>query len=698
MPSPPSYFTSRDDILDKLEDLLFSNQQSSQQLRIALIGPKGTGKNSIARIFVHRMREQSSDCSVFWVNASTENSIEKSYNAIVGEFGDLPEWTGSVSDRVHLFLHHLTWTFNGRWLVVLDGLQRQTALYLCFENLLPQGLNGSLLFTALDLSCFALLGPVEVIQVQKLHDETAIQLENVICLQNLRVTDPRDDKKRIEDTKGGLLEGSYRWILENSNFQRWRDDEQIPLLWIKGGPGKGKTMLLCGIINELNKSMTKTDQLSYFFCQVTDSRLNNATAMLRGLLYFLIDQQPSLISHIRKKYDQAGQSVFEDANAWFALSDIFTNILQDTNLKMTYLVIDALDECVVDLPKLLDLVVHTSASSVRVKWLVSSRNEMHIEQKLRCVDAKARLSLELTQNVEQVSRAIDVYIDNKLSHIESLQDDGLRVQVRDILRQKANGTFLWVALVVRELENLESWDPLQVVEEAPSGLYQLYDRKMNQIQQLQQKNSEICRLLLSTACIAYRPLYLAEIGSLCGLSGQVSVLIRNVTTIADMCGSFLTVRDDQVYLVHHSAKDYLSVKMRDAVFPSQSGIHYDIFFRSLKLMSSVLKRDIYGLVAPGFPIDKVQAPVDDPLAIVRYSCVHWVDHLYDWNSSSTSSGINSKVKDAIEDFIKKKYLYWLEALSLYRSMSEGVLAMVKLYALVQVTTKAATLYINTNIT
>jgi len=698
VPSPPSYFTSRDDILDKLEDLLFSNQQSSQQLRIALIGPKGTGKNSIARIFVHRMREQSSDCSVFWVNASTENSIEKSYNAIVGEFGDLPEWTGSVSDRVHLFLHHLTWTFNGRWLVVLDGLQRQTALYLCFENLLPQGLNGSLLFTALDLSCFALLGPVEVIQVQKLHDETAIQLENVICLQNLRVTDPRDDKKRIEDTKGGLLEGSYRWILENSNFQRWRDDEQIPLLWIKGGPGKGKTMLLCGIINELNKSMTKTDQLSYFFCQVTDSRLNNATAMLRGLLYFLIDQQPSLISHIRKKYDQAGQSVFEDANAWFALSDIFTNILQDTNLKMTYLVIDALDECVVDLPKLLDLVVHTSASSVRVKWLVSSRNEMHIEQKLRCVDAKARLSLELTQNVEQVSRAIDVYIDNKLSHIESLQDDGLRVQVRDILRQKANGTFLWVALVVRELENLESWDPLQVVEEAPSGLYQLYDRKMNQIQQLQQKNSEICRLLLSTACIAYRPLYLAEIGSLCGLSGQVSVLIRNVTTIADMCGSFLTVRDDQVYLVHHSAKDYLSVKMRDAVFPSQSGIHYDIFFRSLKLMSSVLKRDIYGLVAPGFPIDKVQAPVDDPLAIVRYSCVHWVDHLYDWNSSSTSSGINSKVKDAIEDFIKKKYLYWLEALSLYRSMSEGVLAMVKLYALVQVTTKAATLYINTNIT
>jgi hypothetical protein len=29
------------------------------------------------------------------------------------------------------------------------------------------------------------------------------------CLQDLRLSDPRDDKTRIKDTKGGLLEGSY---------------------------------------------------------------------------------------------------------------------------------------------------------------------------------------------------------------------------------------------------------------------------------------------------------------------------------------------------------------------------------------------------------------------------------------------------------------------------------------------------------
>ena len=30
------------------------------------------------------------------------------------------------------------------------------------------------------------------------------------CVKELRLTDPRHDKKRIKDTKGGLLEGSYR--------------------------------------------------------------------------------------------------------------------------------------------------------------------------------------------------------------------------------------------------------------------------------------------------------------------------------------------------------------------------------------------------------------------------------------------------------------------------------------------------------
>jgi NACHT domain len=451
-------------------------------------------------------------------------------------------------------------------------------------------------------------------------------------------------------------------------------------------------MLLCGIVDELQES-NLPGPLAIFFCQGTDSRINSATAVLRGLIYMLADQQPSLISHVRKNYDQAGKTLFEDANAWIALCEILTNILQDPNINSTYLVIDALDECITDLPKLLGFIVDTSSSSAGVKWLLSSRNELHIEQKLGCTDDETKLSLELKENAEQVSHAVNIYIDEKLCGL-SIQDDSLRDRVRDILRRKANGTFLWVALVIQELERPESWNPLEVVEEMPTDLHQLYDRMVNNIQQLSKKNSELCLLILSIATIAYRPLHIAELGSLCGLQGPTSASTKTLTKIVAMCGSFLTVRDDQVYLIHQSAKDYLSDEARAAIFPLQRKTHHEIFCRSLKLMSNALKRDMYSLVAPGYPIDQTKKPDLDPLAAARYSCVYWVDHLCCWYSSDSERSLDSLADGGtVDSFLRQYYLYWLEALSLCRSMSDGVTSMAKLEALLQVLLELAILSI-----
>jgi hypothetical protein len=78
-----------------------------------------------------------------------------------------------------------------------------------------------------------------------------------ICVRDIRNTDPRHDKHRIKDTKGGLLADSYRWVLDNTAFQQWRQEPDSRLLWVKGDPSKGKTMFLCGIINELQSLMLK---------------------------------------------------------------------------------------------------------------------------------------------------------------------------------------------------------------------------------------------------------------------------------------------------------------------------------------------------------------------------------------------------------------------------------------------------------
>ncbi|KAH7194034.1 NACHT domain-containing protein [Fusarium oxysporum] len=474
------------------------------------------------------------------------------------------------------------------------------------------------------------------------------------CLADLQSTDPRDDKKRIEETKGGLLEDSYGWILNNKDFQQWRKDEQCQLLWIKGDPGKGKTMLLCRIINELKKQTASL--LSYFFCQGTDSRINNATAVLRGLIYLLIDQQPSLIRYVRNKYDHAGKGLFEDVNAWWALSEIFVKILQDPDLKSTFLIIDGLDECAIDLPQLIHLFVEKASECPRVKWIVSSRNWPKIEEQLGTAEQKVRLCLEL--NEKSISAA---------HHLSS----------------NANNTFLWVALTCQGLEKISRWNTLAKLKAFPSGLDSLYERMTEQI--LNSDDSDLCMGILALLTIVYRPITLHELTSLVDIPEGISNDLESLVEIIGLCGSFLTLRGRTIYFVHQSAKDYLSTKAFQAVFPAGTGkVHYSAFSRSLQIMSETLRRDMYGLHHPGTSINDVCQPEPDPLAPARYSCIYWVDHLSDVISHTTSTPIDDlRDEGATHQFLRRKYLYWLEALSLLRGMPEGVIAMTKLEALLE---------------
>ena len=508
------------------------------------------------------------------------------------------------------------------------------------------------------------------------------------CIQDIRLTDSRDDKKRIEDTKGGLLKDSYCWVLNNTNFQQWHNDPQSQLLWIKGDPGKGKTMLLCGIINELQKATAKTDLVSYFFCQATDSRLNSAAAVLRGLLYLLVNQQPSLVSHVRRKYDQAGKTLFEDTNAWVALTEIFTDVLQDPSLNTTYLIIDALDECVTDLPKLLNFVVKQSSASSHVKWIVSSRNWPDIEERLERAGHKVRLSLEL--NAESVSKAVSIFIEQKVSQLaqQKKYNEQTRDAVRAHLASNANDTFLWVALVCQDLEVTSKWNVLKKLKLFPPGLDSLYERMMQQINK--SDDAELCKQLLASIALVYRPITLEELAALVEQLEDTADDPESIREIIAICGSFLTLREETIYFVHQSAKDFLLARAAKEVFPSgREDVHYTIFARSVETMSRTLQRDMYGLEALGYPVEDVEQLDPDPLAASRYSCMYWVDHLRDSKLKSLVSYVDCLQDGGLVDvFLRKKYLYWLEALSLYKSMPKAVVSMAELWSLVQVCSEA----------
>jgi hypothetical protein len=294
------------------------------------------------------------------------------------------------------------------------------------------------------------------------------------------------------------------------------------------------------------------------------------------------------------------------------------------------------------------------------------------------------VSLSLELNAHHISHAVDVYIDHKTTEIVCLQDDQeLEEQVRGQLHQKSDGTFLWVALVIEELQDVLGGDILEVLEEIPSGLTPLYDRMMKQIRQLRRQYPQYCFLTLSIATLAYRPLHLLEMHTVAGLQKDIRGLI-DLKGIISMCGSFLTIRDNYIYFIHQSAKDYLTKNTYTTIFPDGPGhVHHHIFLRSLDALSTSLKRDIFQLNDPG-PIRKNTRPDVDPLASIQYACVFWLDHFCEISAQSLFDKNDAVDDGSIFAFFKQHFLHWLESLSLIGKLSEGVLAVSKLLDRVQV--------------
>jgi hypothetical protein len=86
---------------------------------------------------------------------------------------------------------------------------------------------------------------------------------------------------------------------------------------------------------------------------------------------------------------------------------------------------------------------------------------------------------------------------------------------------------------------------------------------------------------------------------------------------------------------------------------------------------------MYSLRAPGISIYQVERPSPDPLAAARYSCLYWVDHLID--SNIRGNAIND-LRDGglVYNFLSKSFLYWLEALSLMKSLPDSIVIIMKL--------------------
>jgi hypothetical protein len=238
-------------------------------------------------------------------------------------------------------------------------------------------------------------------------------------------------------------------------------------------------------------------------------------------------------------------------------------------------------------------------------------------------------------------------------------------------------------LVCQDLEKTAKRNVLNKLNSFPLGLDALYERMMQQIGA--SDDAELCKQVLATIALVYRPVTLSELMKLTELLKDLTEEAE-VREIIGLCGSFLTLRGETVYFVHQSAQDFLLKKASDDVFPrGTEAAHQVMFSRSLAILSRTLQRDMYGLEAPGLSIDDIEPLTSRPLAESRYQCIYWIDHLCDSRSKSeANSAKDAQVMAVIREFVEKKYLYWLEALSLCKSMAKGVTSITRLWSLVQV--------------
>lgn len=512
---------------------------------------------------------------------------------------------------------------------------------------------------------------------QDLQDFISAQKQTVTddkdsaCLRDLFLVDPMRELERLERQKDRLIDIAFSWVMgteEFISFSDWQGQHARRMLWLKGSSGTGKTMLMIGVVRELSsRSAAFAPSVSYYFCQGTGYRKrNNATAILRGLLWMLLVQQPRLIRHLRSRHKYAGSSLFAGVNAFVAMSEALESMLQDPTMTPAYLVVDALDECDESLESLVDLIFRSLRLSDKIRWLVSSRPSLDLMKP--GVD-EALIELD----PQRLQGPVHAYVTYKLSELKSrtdYDDSVLLVELSNEICERASNTFLWAALAIRELREVEGKDALDVIKNLPSGLASFYEYLMNKVEKQHGLTSNRCKNALAAVFLAYRPLTFRELGIVAGLGSPVQPL-----SIVKACGSLLAVTGRVVQLVHQSARDY----MREAYGekPDFGGVtltHQDIASRSLSEMRHTLRRNMYHLPGNGyFPRllgDAINGSDNDPLAAVAYSCTFWMNHLCD------ASGIAASPKlvtgDEILSFLENYFLRWVEGLSLLGKLSEGL--------------------------
>jgi hypothetical protein len=299
-----------------------------------------------------------------------------------------------------------------------------------------------------------------------------------------------------------------RWLLQSTEYLDWLSVDKLPehhgFFWIKGKPGCGKSTLMKFAFTEIRRSLQNISLLSFFFNARGASLERSTIGLYRSLLLQLLEKIPDdrQVWNIASLTHQLLSNQLNRDRAM--LQHVFAQLVQILDQRRITVIIDALDECdedeVRNMVAFFEELGEEAMSNGREFYvLFSSRHYPHIT---------VHRSVEITLEEQQGhSKDVDKYLSSKLKAGNGKQ----AAQIRQEIRDRASGIFMWVVLVVEILNKASDHGQAHLLHkklrEIPDDLNELFRTILARDDQ----NLDEMKLCLQWILYANRPMKREEL-------------------------------------------------------------------------------------------------------------------------------------------------------------------------------------------
>ncbi|UKZ68955.1 uncharacterized protein TrAtP1_009974 [Trichoderma atroviride] len=310
------------------------------------------------------------------------------------------------------------------------------------------------------------------------------------------------------------------WLFSHKLYQEWFNgnnrQETHGLLWLKGKPGSGKSILMKEAFRQavLEQDESNYHSAAFFFCANGNELERSCLGLFKSLLYQLLPGDRVYLQRFQKIWDKQkvpfhrmGTAAWQEGELEFFFRSMFMDMPRKRTMprKKTIIFIDAVDEC-----------EGHKVRSMIYFWRNITSSVYFIEGDLNvCLSSRHFRSITFSNCPEIIieqhnSHDIATFVDHKFQL-------GIATQpqwelLRDQILEKSAGVFLWVALVVEDV--LKSWDdgydmPLLIkkVQDVPDTLRTLFS---NMLSNLDSDVRELTVKFFQWAILATAPLRLHE--------------------------------------------------------------------------------------------------------------------------------------------------------------------------------------------